>query len=34
MAVLAPRWAPLAEFWVMLRHVGSKMAIEKDEIYN
>ena len=26
MAVLAPRWAPLGDFWVMLRHVGGKMA--------
>ena len=26
MAVLAPRWAPLGDFWVILRHVGGKMA--------
>ena len=26
MAVLAPRWAPLGDFWVMLRHVGGKMV--------
>ena len=26
MAVLAPRWTPLGDFWVMLRHVGGKMA--------
>ena len=26
MAVLAPRWAPLGDFKVMLRHVGGKMA--------
>ena len=26
MAVLAPRWVPLGDFWVMLRHVGGKMA--------
>ena len=26
MAVLAPRWAPLCDFWVILRHVGGKMA--------
>ena len=28
MAVLAPRWAPLGDFWVILRHVGGKMATE------
>ena len=26
MAVLAPRWAPLGDFWVILSHVGGKMA--------
>ena len=26
MAVLAPRWAPLGDFWVILLHVGGKMA--------
>ena len=26
MAVLTPRWAPLGDFGVMLRHVGGKMA--------
>ena len=26
MAVLAPRWAPLDNFWVILRHVGGKMV--------
>ena len=26
MAVLAPRWASLGDFWVILRHVGGKMA--------
>ena len=28
MAVLAPRWAPLGDFMVMLRHVGGNMAIK------
>ena len=26
MAMLAPRWAPLGDFRVMLRHVGGKVA--------
>ena len=26
MAVLAPRWASLGDFWVFLRHVGGKMV--------
>ena len=26
MAVLAPRWAPLGDFRVLLRHVGGKVA--------
>ena len=26
MAVLAPRWVPLGDFEVVLRHVGGKMA--------
>ena len=26
MAVLTPRWAPLGDFGVMLRHVGGKIA--------
>ena len=26
MAMLAPRWALLGDFWVMLSHVGGKMA--------
>ena len=26
MAVLAPRWASVGDFWVILRHVGGKMA--------
>ena len=26
MAVLAPRWVSLGDFWVILRHVGGKMV--------
>ena len=26
MAVLVPKWAPLGDFWVILRHFGGKMA--------
>jgi len=32
MALLAPRWAALNDFGVMLRHVGGKMATKRLQI--
>ena len=34
MALLAPRWAALDDFGVMLRHVGGKMATKSARMSN